>query len=202
MVVQNTTNDARLSFDWIIPRMWKFTNLKIVPSRGELMPGESQVCKIIFKAENESRYYDFDAVCRIINESETAIYKEKKEAMEQVRRENRPLSGDSPTRERQKAALAAAAASTAEADAVQQRKQGGRNLYDIRGGKYKTLPPITPPPPRDSGDDGSVDALNESGEESSNPLKTSGDGRISSLSSKIALCSSKIDNSPFIFLLS
>ncbi len=146
------------------------------------MPGESQVCKIIFNAENESRYYDFDAVCRIINESETAIYKEKREAMEQARRENRPLSGDSPTRERKKAAIAAASA--AEGDA--QRKQGGRNPYDIRGGKYKTLPPITPPPPKEiNGDDGSMDALNESGGGESNfPQKSPGDGRISSLSGK------------------
>ncbi|KAJ3221474.1 hypothetical protein HK099_003484 [Clydaea vesicula] len=132
VIVKNVSNDL-LSFQWSLPssNLNFFSNIKVVPEKGSLEPGKSSVCKVELISTVEARYYDFDIVCKIENETKMAVYQTKKEAAEYARRENRPLSGGSSKVEQKVSTLV---------------KSKRKSQHDLKNMKYRTLPPITPPP--------------------------------------------------------
>ena len=73
MATNVSKNGEELNFEWIVPDQWKFTNTKVIPCTGKLSPGESQVCKILVKPEHHATIYDFEIICRILNETENVI---------------------------------------------------------------------------------------------------------------------------------
>jgi hypothetical protein len=71
LVLCNTSTTATLGFSWDLPSFHSSVcAVRIKPERGSLLPGKSLVCKVELKVGLRPGFYDFDLVCKIVNETE------------------------------------------------------------------------------------------------------------------------------------
>ncbi|KAI9102498.1 hypothetical protein DFS34DRAFT_577433 [Phlyctochytrium arcticum] len=148
-VVQNTHPTNDVSFNWIIPSTLHQI-LKITPMNGFLQSGESKVCKFTFQPRYESRVFETNIICEVIDETELAAYNEAMNVIETAKREGRPLSVVMDTapalrRDSVRMSIATAAAAAAAGGAGPSGGMIGGSQHDLSKAKYRTLPPITPP---------------------------------------------------------
>jgi hypothetical protein len=73
VTVTNITSNQHISVEWKVPSVWPTEAIKIFPPSSQLVPGESQVFKIVFEPDEMPRLYNFDVHCAITNE--TALVK-------------------------------------------------------------------------------------------------------------------------------
>jgi hypothetical protein len=119
LVLRNTSETATLGFSWETPSFQSSVcSARIKPEHGSLLPGKSLVCKVELRVGLRPGFYDFDLVCKIVNETENDAYVARREAIEYERHENRPLSAGPPS------------------------KPSSAGRHDLRNTKYRPLPPI------------------------------------------------------------
>ncbi|ORY53838.1 hypothetical protein BCR33DRAFT_674998 [Rhizoclosmatium globosum] len=128
LVIRNISETDDLSFNWVFPvEMWGTSpSVKVIPASGELGPGESVVCKVIFTPTEESTLFNFDIECQIFNETEKAAFEKFKEDVRVAQREGRLMIDSRVSTAHSKQLLGSA----------------GKSKHTLRGSKYNPLPDI------------------------------------------------------------
>ncbi|KAI8822927.1 uncharacterized protein EV422DRAFT_585444 [Fimicolochytrium jonesii] len=153
VVVTNLHESSEVSFKWIVPEtvtggkplssnhgglstrallMAGFSFLSVLsftPQSGILHPSETQVCKVSLTPSFFPEMFLVDVVCEIMDETALHEYNTARDTIETARREGRPLSVVEPLLRRDSVAVGS-----------------GGSLHDLTKMKYRTLPPISPPP--------------------------------------------------------
>lgn len=124
--MRNNISDAPLTFQWHVDRHHRDI-VKISPQRATIAPGESRVCKFIFKAKGDPQLYNFDIMCEVINDNEMTEYEERVEAYKLMHRESRTMES-----------MANAEQMTGTTRTSLHKKSN----VDLRSSKYNPLPPI------------------------------------------------------------